>query len=207
MVENAWDQVGRALEVLAAGLAPFVGQRMSDVERRALKDPRFQLKVMIEAWNAFSPPLTKMERNLVFELRETGNRWAHYEPLTDDDVDRALDSVERLLAAAGAPEAAVVREAKAELRRSRYVHDSQHGDSGAPPDPHSSPSRGQPHDAEGHEAAVASRAGSFSPGGSAAPSRRSGGMALGRENWRLILAAARSADRGRPDPVHPHRRL
>jgi hypothetical protein len=111
---NTRDQVGRALELLAAGLAPFVQERMvaargldwfdsfrdrsgPDLER-ALVDPRFLLKVMTSAWNdAFSPPLSRRERTLVFELRETGNLWAHSEPFDWDDVDRAFDSVVRLL--------------------------------------------------------------------------------------------------------------
>jgi hypothetical protein len=147
---------------------------------------------MIETWDAFGPPLTKMERNLVFELRETGNRWAHYKPLTDDDVDRALDSVERLLVAVGAPEADMVRQTKADLRRSRYVQDSQHGDSGAHPGTHSSPSQRQVPDASGPDEAAASRAGSSSLRGFAAPFRRGGGMAEAPENWRLILAGAQA---------------
>lgn len=61
-----------------------------------------------------------MERSLVFELKETGNRWAHYESFTVDDVDRALDSIERLLVAVGAKdEAATVRRRKEEVRSRR----------------------------------------------------------------------------------------
>jgi hypothetical protein len=133
---DARDQVGRALELLAVSLAPFVRQRMDEVRgpnwyeafrgrndgpsfEQALMDPRFLLKVMTAEWDAFSPPLARRERTLVFELRDTGNGWAHYERFTWDDVDRALDSVERLLTPIDAAAAATVRQAKIELRRGR----------------------------------------------------------------------------------------
>lgn len=137
---DARGQVGRALELLGDGLAPFVGERMLAVRganwydifrgrdnsslERALMDPRFLLKVMTAEWDAFSPPLKKRERNLIFELRDTGNLWAHYEPFNWDDVDRALDSVERLLTPVDAEKAATVRQAKVELRRRRDAEES-----------------------------------------------------------------------------------
>jgi hypothetical protein len=61
------------------------------------QDPAFLLRVMADAWDsAFRQRLTKADRNLVFELRDTRNRWAHNEAFNADDTYRALDSVERL---------------------------------------------------------------------------------------------------------------
>lgn len=128
------DAVGQALKLLADALASFVEQRMLAVRgpnwfdafsgqsygpgyERALKDPRFLLKVMVTEWDAFSPPLSRTERNLVFELRDTGNRWAHNEPFTRDDADRAFDSVERLLRPFDTGAADRARRARDELRR------------------------------------------------------------------------------------------
>lgn len=50
----------------------------------------------------FSKKLSKAERNLVEELRNTRNDWAHQKPFSADDTYRAVDSAERLLRAAGA---------------------------------------------------------------------------------------------------------
>ena len=138
VVDDVRNQVGSALEVLATGLAPFVQRRMSAARgsqwfdsfaeeryssERSLKDPRFLLKVMTAEWGVFSPPMSRMERSLVFELKETGNRWAHYEAFTVDGVDRALDSIERLLVAVGATdEAATVRQRKEGLRSRPEPH-------------------------------------------------------------------------------------
>jgi hypothetical protein len=123
--------------LLAAGLAPFVEQRMREVRgpnwydtfrgrnddlslEQALKDPRFLLRVMVETWDAFSPPLSRRERSYVFELKDTGNAWAHpVTPFTWDDVDRAFDSAERLLRPVNPETADKVRQARIELRRGR----------------------------------------------------------------------------------------
>jgi hypothetical protein len=97
----------------------FRGRNDAPGLEQALKDPRFLLRVMVEAWDAFSPPLSRRERSYVFELKDTGNAWAHYDELTLDDVDRALDSIERLLTPIEAEVAARARQARIELRRRR----------------------------------------------------------------------------------------
>jgi predicted AAA+ superfamily ATPase len=82
------------------------------------------LKLMWETWNdVFGRTLGRAERSLVQELREWRNKWAHQEPFSSDDADRALDSVSRLLAAVSAPEADDVTRMKMELRR--LVFDEQ----------------------------------------------------------------------------------
>jgi predicted AAA+ superfamily ATPase len=135
------ERVGRAFELLATGLGPFVerqlratdgagGREWAEVERstephfaerQSLRDPYQLLKVMAECWEqAFRSRLTRSDRNLVFELRDVRNRWAHNEAFSADDTYRALDSVERLLAAVDASEAAEVGRSKQELMRLRY---------------------------------------------------------------------------------------
>jgi len=135
------DRVGRAFEVLAVGLGPYVDRRMRASSRAgkdwvrdflasasppirgesSLNDPALLLRVMADAWDrAFATELGRSDRNLVFELRDVRNRWAHNDPFTIDDAYRALDSIERLLTAADAREAAEVGTAKAELMRLKF---------------------------------------------------------------------------------------
>ena len=49
------------------------------------------LKLMWETWNdVFKRTLGFAERSLVSELRDVRNKWAHQEPFSSDDADRAL---------------------------------------------------------------------------------------------------------------------
>jgi hypothetical protein len=134
------ERVGKAMELLRAGLAPFVeresqavakaGTVRMDAIRRFVDDPLLGqkpiaqwdaaglLKLMWETWNdVFGRTLGRAERSLVSELRDVRNRWAHQEPFSSDDTDRALDSMNRLLAAVSAPQADEVNRMKMELRR------------------------------------------------------------------------------------------
>jgi predicted AAA+ superfamily ATPase len=127
------DRVARAFELLAHGLGRYVDKMMRAASRSgsawmrefpddaSLDDPAFQLRVMADRWDdAFRADLTRTDRNLVFELRDVRNRWAHNKPFSADDAYRALDSIERLLTAANAAEAAEVGRSKEELMRLRY---------------------------------------------------------------------------------------
>ena len=50
------------------------------------------LKLMWETWNdVFGRTLGRAERSLVQELRDWRNKWAHQEPFSSDDADRALE--------------------------------------------------------------------------------------------------------------------
>lgn len=122
------DRVGKGLDLLAAGLRPFVERELKshlgdswqsvlpDNSGRApkakgqnanLNDPQILLGVMWDQWNAvFREVLGQTERSLVSELRGTRNQWAHHEQFTSNDAIRALDSMERLLTAVSAGEAA-----------------------------------------------------------------------------------------------------
>ena len=133
------ERVGKAMDLLRAGLAPFVERELdnlhqaqaADVARRYLGDDRTVgkkhvaewdvaalLKLMWEAWNeVFARTLGRAERSLVQELRDCRNKWAHQGPFSSDDADRALDSMSRLLTAISAPEADEVGKMKTELRR------------------------------------------------------------------------------------------
>ena len=134
------ERVGKAMELLRAGLAPFVEREVqsaikagivrTDAVRRFAEDPMLSnkpieqwdaaglLKLMWETWNdIFRRALGFAERSLVSELRDVRNKWAHQEPFSSDDADRALDSMNRLLAAVSAPQADEIAKMKMELRR------------------------------------------------------------------------------------------
>src|SRR5712692_1193602 len=132
------ERVGKAMEFLKSGLAPFIerefksvyqGQavqqakaflgedRINSAKAISAWDVAGLLKVMWDSWNdVFRKPLGHAERSLVSELRDVRNKWAHQEPFSSDDTDRALDSAERLLAAVSAPQADEIRKSKMELR-------------------------------------------------------------------------------------------
>jgi len=136
------ERVGKAMEFLREGLAPFAEREFksahaaqaSDAARRYFGDDRTVgkkpiadwdvaalLKLMWEAWNdLFGKTLGRAERSLVQELRDVRNKWAHQEPFSSDDADRALDSMARLLTAVSAPQADEVGKMKMELRRLTY---------------------------------------------------------------------------------------
>jgi predicted AAA+ superfamily ATPase len=136
------ERVGKALELLRAGLAPFVERELKNRHGKywistvtsgwrheltwhdddtAHLDIAALLKLMWEQWNdVFRATLGFTERSLVSELREWRNKWAHQEPLSSDDVYRVLDSAARLLAAISAPQADELERMKLELLRLRF---------------------------------------------------------------------------------------
>jgi len=133
------ERVGKALDLLKSGLGPFITRELTSAyKERALAEARrllpaddrlnsnrpiqwdaaVLLKVMWDAWNeVFGRTLGRAERSLVQELRDWRNKWAHQEPFSGDDADRALDSIARLLTAVSAPQADDVGRMKMELRR------------------------------------------------------------------------------------------
>ncbi len=135
------DRISKAMELLKEGLAPFVERELKaedaqgwlDLVRTSLPDTQTQLfensgtpkwdavsllVVMWNQWNQiFRKTLGYSERALVSELRDVRNRWAHQQPFSGDDADRALDSIARLLTAISAPQAEEVNRLKMELRR------------------------------------------------------------------------------------------
>jgi predicted AAA+ superfamily ATPase len=117
------DRVGRALEIMAGALEPFVEQHMAtalpsgrdwlevmtDRARRdgrpatmVRSDPRLLLQVIGEHSRAFRDSLSKTELAFAQEIREAGHKWAHHDAFSDPDTSRVLDTIARLLRAAGA---------------------------------------------------------------------------------------------------------
>jgi Swt1-like HEPN len=55
--------------------------------------------VVTEEWRIFKDHLSRAEQSFASELRDTGNKWAHGGEFSPEDTYRALDTMERLLAA------------------------------------------------------------------------------------------------------------
>ena len=143
MATTNHERVGKALDLLKAGLGPFVDRELQGAIkaqrvdaatlRRFVDDPQIGdrpatewdvaalLKLMWETWNeVFRAILGPAERSFVGELRGQRNRWAHQEPFSGDDAYRALDTTSRLLAAVSAAQATDVEKLKLELLRVRF---------------------------------------------------------------------------------------
>ena len=137
------ERVGKALDLLKAGLGPFVEREIKGAmesrkldahqlssygEDRALGNkpiPEWDvaglLKLMWDTWHhVFREILGPAERSLVSELRGHRNQWAHQESFSSDDAYRALDSVGRLLTAVSAPQSEELEKRKLELLRVRF---------------------------------------------------------------------------------------
>ena len=136
------ERVGKALELLKAGLGPFVEREfkakygdgwafevkdiLSDTRLGAgktdsLNDVAALLVVMDRKWgDVFRQILGKTERSLVNEILAIRNSWAHQETFSGDDAYRALDSAGRLLTAISAPQSDEIEKVKMELLRVRF---------------------------------------------------------------------------------------
>lgn len=134
------DRITKSMDFLRDGLAPFVerevqeslkvgGVRTEGI-RRLVEDPLLGkkpmaqwdvaalLKLMIEGWNeVFKRTLGHAERSLVSEIRDWRNKWAHQEPFSSRDAERAMDSIVRLLESVSAPQSEDVDRLMVELRR------------------------------------------------------------------------------------------
>jgi predicted AAA+ superfamily ATPase len=142
MAPTNHDRVGKALELLRAGLAPFAEREFKTAFKEKAPaematllgtdringskpvtqwDAAALLKLMWEGWNdVFRKTLGPADRSLVSELRDHRNKWAHQHPFSSDDAYRALDSAGRLLTAVSAPEASELETMKMELLRLRF---------------------------------------------------------------------------------------
>lgn len=141
MPQTNHERVGKGMELLQSGLQPFLEQELStaygakwrDKAKQLLSDTRLQaggeridvaalLVLLDREWkDLFSTRLGRAHRSIVNELITVRNSWAHQETFSNDDTDRALDSVTRLLRAVGAvKEAEKADEIKHELRRATF---------------------------------------------------------------------------------------
>lgn len=139
MADTNNERVGKALAVLAAGLAPFVdrecglkyGMAWEDAVPgegvRSKADVQFLLRTMTNTWReAFERTLGRMERNYVSELIDARNRWAHQETFSSDDASRVLDTAERLLKSVSAPEEATeIARMRHDLDRRRFAEEAR----------------------------------------------------------------------------------
>ncbi|PKQ27862.1 MAG: AAA+ family ATPase [Candidatus Anoxymicrobium japonicum] len=141
MAKTNRDRIDEGLLLLTKGLFPFVEREMRSVygkgweheasktftdaadagKKLNWKDPQVILIIMSKKWNdVFKRTLGFAERNLVSELRDVRNSWAHQESFSTDDTYRALDSMARLLNAVSAAEADQIEKMKMELLRLRF---------------------------------------------------------------------------------------
>jgi len=145
MATTNYDRVTKAMDLLKAGLQPYVEREMkaqhkqlwlqeareSVAETQAhlfagSAEPEWDaaslLAVMWNQWEkVFRRTLGRAERSLITELREARNRWAHQQAFSSDDAYRTLDSAGRLLTAVSAtPQADEIEKMKMELLRLRY---------------------------------------------------------------------------------------
>jgi len=122
------ERIGKGLDLLRNGVAPFVereleavyGDKWQEKARQSVaKERDWKVKggkvqwdaylILMTLWNhwngVFKKTLGHAERSYVSELREVRNRWAHQNAFTYDDTYRALDSMARLLRSVSAKEA------------------------------------------------------------------------------------------------------
>ena len=138
MANTNQERILKGLDLLRDGLRPRceqiwsdclggnwlerVNQQLRNPERApSMGDTAFLLKGMKATWNevfggqqSFPPTV----RSYVFELADVRNRWAHQEPFSSDDTERALDTMERLLEAFGnSDERSQIRKVRFSLRQ------------------------------------------------------------------------------------------
>lgn len=149
MAINNRDRIGRAFDLLSEGLYDLVDEVMSGkfgssewtekwAESDALKygtgtrsytkhDVQVQLRALTEEGYQFRDQLSRAQQSYASELRETRNLWAHNEPFNSDDTVRALDTMDRLLTAAGSVDSAAdIRKLRMDLQRQVFEDQARH---------------------------------------------------------------------------------
>ncbi|MEE8240824.1 MAG: Swt1 family HEPN domain-containing protein, partial [Nitrospirales bacterium] len=149
------ERVGKGLEALRSGLAPYVSRELKahfgkswweqGVEpglpasweggRRGAKGADAQFAsldayalfgVLWNQWNAvFHSKLGHVGRTYVSELRDVRNKWAHQEAFTVEDAHRALDTMTRLLEMSSSPEKDKTALLARDLLRLRYEEETR----------------------------------------------------------------------------------
>lgn len=120
------EQVGRALDLARDGLRPFVERHLRrtrggldqipallrDTPYEEKPDPLSDIAVIVivvrAAWDALRAEIKRSIRsefrNGVEEVKGVRDAWAHQESFSDENTERALDTVRRLLRTVGARE-------------------------------------------------------------------------------------------------------
>ena len=120
------EQVGRALDLARDGLRPFVERHLKrtrggldqipallrDTPYEEKPDPLSDIAVIVivvrAAWDALRSEIKRSIRsefrNGVEEIKGVRDAWAHQESFSDENTERALDTVRRLLRTIGAKE-------------------------------------------------------------------------------------------------------
>jgi predicted AAA+ superfamily ATPase len=150
MATSIKDYINKALEIFNQGFAPYVeselkthlGPGWEHILRQhfatdkmfaaALKatpihwDTSLIFSVVQSFWGeVFSKTLGPGERSLMFEIKDVRNDWAHQKNITFDNAYRALDNMERLLAAVSSPAAEDFNKRKQAVMRQRYEAQSR----------------------------------------------------------------------------------
>jgi predicted AAA+ superfamily ATPase len=145
MATTNHDRVTKVMDLLKAGLQPFVVREMKTQHaqlwlqeaRASVADTQAHLftgnsepdwdsaSLLAVMWNqwekVFRKTLGRSERSLITELRDARNKWAHQQAFSSDDTYRALDSSGRLLTAVSAtPQVDEIEKMKTELLRVRF---------------------------------------------------------------------------------------
>ena len=130
------DRITKAFEYLQSAMRPFVegearaiygdefsqkideilGEKQLGKSKDRLADPAALLVIMRDR-RFQSKKLGKRARGLVREVLALRGRWAHFEEFSNEDTEKALDAVARLLAAIAAPQLAEIHRMKGQLRR------------------------------------------------------------------------------------------
>jgi uncharacterized protein len=144
MAKSNYERVGKGLELLKDGLGPYVKRELEahygaywkqEAEKKLKQEKGWQgrnqeilldvqalfILINLEWYDVFRKTLGYAERNLINELRDVRNKWAHQQSFSSDDAYRALDSIERLLIAISASQARELGNMKQELLRTRFA--------------------------------------------------------------------------------------
>lgn len=153
MATSNREYVGRALEILAEALDPFIDRvvtpqlpagakdwtvalaardadngRVGNVYERT--DPQLQFRAILEPLPtigyAFNNALSRTEQGYVREIKDARNDWAHNRPFTGDQARRALETIELLLRPTGAvKDADQVRTMRREIERAEFERETR----------------------------------------------------------------------------------
>ncbi|MEI2729102.1 MAG: Swt1 family HEPN domain-containing protein [Candidatus Nanopelagicales bacterium] len=140
------QRIGDVLDLVVAGLGPWLDQRMTakygqDWQTvvaqtindgrdmiQSMDDPAFVFRVFDKMWiPMLKDQLTYEDRRCVSSLWDTRKQWAHGGKFTDEQAERALSDAEHVLRAVGSVvEADQVDLMRRDLRRVRFEKDQAH---------------------------------------------------------------------------------